>query len=206
MEIAVFDREGKTVDQLVIEEMVDEGMNTHLLFLAVKSYLDNQRRGTAKTKTRGEVSGGGRKPWRQKGTGRARHGSIRSPIWRGGGVVFGPRPRSYYFSLNKKEKRQAMLQSLLAKIKEGSLRVVENLLLEQPKTKEAVKLLTNLGLKGSTLVVTVSKNENILRSFSNLENVDVLPVNSVSTYHLLKFENVVFEKPAFLSLWEVLNK
>jgi large subunit ribosomal protein L4 len=206
MEIAVFDREGKTVDQLVIEEMVDEGMNTHLLFLAVKSYLDNQRRGTAKTKTRGEVSGGGRKPWRQKGTGRARHGSIRSPIWRGGGVVFGPRPRSYYFSLNKKEKRQAMLQSLLAKIKEGSLRVVENLLLEQPKTKEAVKLLTNLGLKGSTLVVTVSKNENVLRSFSNLENVDVLPVNSVSTYHLLKFENVVFEKPAFLSLWEVLNK
>ncbi|MDI3530763.1 MAG: large subunit ribosomal protein [Candidatus Atribacteria bacterium] len=206
MEIAVFDREGKTVDQLVIEEMVDEGMNTHLLFLAVKSYLDNQRRGTVKTKTRGEVSGGGRKPWRQKGTGRARHGSIRSPIWRGGGVVFGPRPRSYYFSLNKKEKRQAMLQSLLAKIKEGSLRVVENLLLEQPKTKEAVKLLTNLGLKGSTLVVTVSKNENILRSFSNLENVDVLPVNSVSTYHLLKFENVVFEKPAFLSLWEVLNK
>jgi large subunit ribosomal protein L4 len=186
--------------------MVDEGMNTHLLFLAVKSYLDNQRRGTVKTKTRGEVSGGGRKPWRQKGTGRARHGSIRSPIWRGGGVVFGPRPRSYYFSLNKKEKRQAMLQSLLAKIKEGSLRVVENLLLEQPKTKEAVKLLTNLGLKGSTLVVTVSKNENILRSFSNLENVDVLPVNSVSTYHLLKFENVVFEKPAFLSLWEVLNK
>ncbi|BER92818.1 50S ribosomal protein L4 [Thermatribacter velox] len=206
MEIAVFDREGKTVDQLVIEEMVDEGMNTHLLFLAVKSYLDNQRRGTVKTKTRGEVSGGGRKPWRQKGTGRARHGSIRSPIWRGGGVVFGPRPRSYYFSLNKKEKRQAMLQSLLAKIKEGSLRVVENLLLEQPKTKEAVKLLTNLGLKGSTLVVTVSKNENVLRSFSNLENVDVLPVNSVSTYHLLKFENVVFEKPAFLSLWEVLNK
>jgi len=206
MEIAVFDREGKTVDQLVIEERVDEGMNTHLLFLAVKSYLDNQRRGTAKTKTRGEVSGGGRKPWRQKGTGRARHGSIRSPIWRGGGVVFGPRPRSYYFSLNKKEKRQAMLQSLLAKIKEGSLRVVENLLLEQPKTKEAVKLLTNLGLKGSTLVVTVSKNENVLRSFSNLENVDVLPVNSVSTYHLLKFENVVFEKPAFLSLWEVLNK
>jgi len=206
MEIAVFDREGKTVDQLVIEEMVDEGMNTHLLFLAVKSYLDNQRRGTAKTKTRGEVSGGGRKPWRQKGTGRARHGSIRSPIWRGGGVVFGPRPRSYYFSLNKKEKRQAMLQSLLAKIKEGSLRVVEDLLLEQPKTKEAVKLLTNLGLKGSTLVVTVSKNENVLRSFSNLENVDVLPVNSVSTYHLLKFENVVFEKPAFLSLWEVLNK
>ncbi len=206
MEIAVFDREGKTVDQLVLEEVIDGEMNTHLLFLAVKSYLDNQRRGTAKTKTRGEVRGGGRKPWRQKGTGRARHGSIRSPIWRGGGVVFGPRPRSYYFSLNKKEKRRAMLQSLVMKIKEGSLRLVEDLSLEQPKTKEAVKLLTNLGLEGNVLVVTTSKNENVLRSFSNLENAEVLPVNSVSVYHLLRFENVVFEKPAFLSLWEVLCK
>ena len=206
MEIAVFDKEGKRVDQLVLKEVVNGEMSTHLLFLAVKSYLDNQRRGTAKTKTRGEVRGGGRKPWRQKGTGRARHGSIRSPIWRGGGVVFGPRPRSYYFSLNKKEKRQAMLQSLVMKIKEGSLRLVEDLSLEQPKTKEAVKLLSNLGLEGDVLVVTASKNENVLRSFSNLESAEVLPVNSVSAYHLLKFENVIFEKPAFLSLWEVLSK
>ncbi len=157
MELTVKDKNGKVVETMTIpDDVFPESTNVHLLYLAVKSFLDNQRSGTAKTKTRGEVSGGGKKPWRQKGTGRARHGSIRSPIWRGGGVVFGPVPRSFYHSLPKKERRQSMLLALADKMAGQALTVVDALDLSVPKTKEAASFLKALGVTEDQKVLCIT--------------------------------------------------
>ncbi|MCX6090908.1 MAG: 50S ribosomal protein L4 [Atribacterota bacterium] len=207
MDLEVKNREGKMVDSISLDDtLFSDTVNAHVLFLAVKSFLDNQRQGNAKTKTRGEVSGGGKKPWRQKGTGRARQGSNRSPIWKGGGVVFGPRPRSYYHSLPKNEKRVAMINAISQKIQENSIQVIDRLILDFPKTKEAVNYLRSLGLEGKVLFITKENQENIQRAFANIPDVRLLPLNEVNVYELLNTQHVVFEKEALSALQEVLKK
>lgn len=206
MELEVKDRSGKVVGSISVKENIlpEEG-NVHLLYLSVKSFLDNQRLGTAKTKTRGEVSGGGKKPWRQKGTGRARHGSIRSPIWRGGGIVFGPVPRCFYHSLPKGEKRKSFLLALSEKIGQQTLVIVDNLDFQTPKTREAVSFLNTFGISEGekVLLVTANRKEGVVRAFANLPLVVVKPVNEVNTYFLLWSKAVVMEKEVFLKLVEV---
>lgn len=206
MELEVKDRSGKVVGSISVKENIlpEEG-NVHLLYLSVKSFLDNQRLGTAKTKTRGEVSGGGKKPWRQKGTGRARHGSIRSPIWRGGGIVFGPVPRCFYHSLPKGEKRKSFLLALSEKIGQQALVVIDNLDFQTPKTREAVSFLKTFGIseREKVLLVTANRKEGVVRAFANLPLVVVKPVNEVNTYLLLWSKTVIMEKEAFLKLVEV---
>ncbi|MDK2896758.1 MAG: large subunit ribosomal protein [Candidatus Atribacteria bacterium] len=202
MELRVLNKEGKVVERLTLEESELE-VNHHLLFMSVKSFLDNQRLGTAKTKSRGEVRGGGRKPWRQKGTGRARHGTIRSPIWKGGGVVFGPTPRSFYHALNKKEKRVSVRQALANKIQAGKLVLVDSLDLELAKTKEAKSLLNTLGVGGKALVVPTQTKEMVKRAFTNLPRVKVLPADSLNAYWALWADWVILEKEGFLWLWGV---
>ncbi|NSW75737.1 MAG: 50S ribosomal protein L4 [Candidatus Atribacteria bacterium] len=206
MELEVKDRSGKVVGSISVKENIlpEEG-NVHLLYLSVKSFLDNQRLGTAKTKTRGEVSGGGKKPWRQKGTGRARHGSIRSPIWRGGGIVFGPVPRCFYHSLPRGEKRKSFLLALSEKIGQQALAIVDNLDFQTPKTREAVSFLKTFGISEGekVLLVTANRKEGVVRAFANLPLVVVKPVNEVNTYLLLWSKTVIMEKEAFLKLVEV---
>jgi|UniRef100_A0A7V4DDI9 large subunit ribosomal protein L4 len=205
MELAVKDRTGQVVETVSVDDEWLEGAeeNTHLLYLAVKAFLDNQRLGTAKTKTRGEVRGGGRKPWPQKGTGRARHGSIRSPIWRHGGIVFGPRPRSYYHTLSKKERRKALFLALREKIRTSSLILVEKIAFPVPKTKEGVRFLEALQTRGKVLIILQSADASVLRVFANIPDVTVKPVHEITTYFILNADWVVMEKEAFLSLLEV---
>ncbi|HOA98736.1 MAG TPA: 50S ribosomal protein L4 [Candidatus Atribacteria bacterium] len=203
MELEVWNKEGKVVDTITLEDTVLSDEDYHLLYLSVKAYLDNQRLGTAKTKTRGEVRGGGRKPWRQKGTGRARHGSIRSPIWKGGGVTFGPAPRSYYHSLSKKERRRALILALEEKINQGLLRLIEEIDFKSPKTKEAKQFLSSLtgDELRKVLVVTEESKENVRRAFSNLPDVRVKSVGELTTYFVVDSQLVVMEREAFSSLW-----
>ncbi|MEN3185929.1 MAG: 50S ribosomal protein L4 [Atribacterota bacterium] len=206
MELEVKDRSGKVVGSVSVREnILPMERNAHLLYLSVKSFLDNQRLGTAKAKTRGEVRGGGKKPWRQKGTGRARHGSIRSPIWRGGGVVFGPLPRSFYHSLPKGEQKKSFILALSEKIGQKALIIVDNLDFQMPKTKEAVSFLRDFGVSEGkkVLLITVMKKEGVVRAFANLPLVVVKPINEVHTYLLLWSNAVIMEKEAFLKLVEV---
>lgn len=203
MELQVWDKEGKVVDAITLEDTVLSDKDYHLLYLSVKAFLDNQRLGTAKTKTRGEVRGGGKKPWRQKGTGRARQGSIRSPIWRGGGIVFGPIPRSYYHNLSQKERRKALIIALQEKINQGLMRLVEEIDLESPQTKKAKQFLSSLsGEKlGKTLVVTENNKEDVRRAFANLPDVRVKSVGELTAYWVVDAELVVMERRAFSWLW-----
>ncbi|MBP9014988.1 MAG: 50S ribosomal protein L4 [Candidatus Atribacteria bacterium] len=203
MELQVWDKEGKVVDTITLEDTVLSDKDYHLLYLSVKAFLDNQRLGTAKTKTRGEVRGGGKKPWRQKGTGRARQGSIRSPIWKGGGVVFGPIPRSYYHSLSQKERRRALMIALQEKINQGLIKLVEEIDLESPQTKKAKQFLSSLsGEKlGKTLMVTENNKEDVRRAFANLPDVRVKSVGELTAYWVVDAQLVVMERKAFSWLW-----
>ncbi len=202
MELEVKDRAGQVVETVTLDdewlESIEE--NPHLLYLSVKAFLDNQRLGTAKTKTRGEVRGGGRKPWPQKGTGRARHGSIRSPIWRHGGIVFGPRPRSYYHALSKKERCKALFLALRDKLRESSLILVDRVTFPTPKTKEGVRFLEALQVRGKVLIVLQARDASAARVFSNIPNVVVKPVNEITAYLIVNTDWVVAEKEAFFSL------
>lgn len=202
MELEVKDRTGQVVETVSLDDewfgSIED--NPHLLYLSVKAFLDNQRLGTAKTKTRGEVRGGGRKPWPQKGTGRARHGSIRSPIWRHGGIVFGPRPRSYYHALSKKERRKALLLALRDKIQGSSVILVDKVDFPAPKTKEGVRFLEALQVQGKVLVILQSPNASAVRVFSNIPDVTVKPVNEITAYFVVNTDWVVAEKEAFFSL------
>lgn len=175
-----------------------------LLHAAVVNYLANQRQGTHATKTRGMVSGGGRKPWRQKHTGRARHGSIRSPLWRGGGVVFGPQPRDYSYKMPKKQKRLALKSALTAKLQDGELIVVDALNIDEPKTKKMVEVLKGLGINGhSVLVVTKDRDENVILSARNIPGVTVMRAQDINTYEVLVHERVVLTKDALQRIQEV---
>ena len=197
MEIPVINQRGETVGQVEIADSVfDVPMNHSLVHQAVVTYQANKRQGTHDTKTRGEVSGGGRKPWIQKHTGRARQGSIRSPQWRHGGIVFGPHPRDYRQDLPKKMKRLALKCALSEKIRRGGLICIDSLDSLDGKTRSMVSLLESLGLAGSTLVVTETSNTNVVRSGHNLRQVWTLPVNQLNAHEVLRRGTVLITQEA----------
>lgn len=207
--LPIYNTEGKEVDTLKLDSSVFDGViNTAALYQAICVYRNNQRKGLASTKTRGEVSGGGRKPWRQKGTGRARVGSIRSPLWRHGGIIFGPHPRDYSYTIPKKIKKVALKSALCAKAKENNLIVLDNFKIEKPKTKEAVKIFYNLRIKPlKRLLLLLDKIDNNLKKA--LRNIDFLDVNSAKetqAYEVLRHEKLIITKDALNELTKRLRK
>lgn len=180
--------------------------NTHVMHEAAVSQRASKRQGTHDVKNRSEVRGGGSKPWRQKGTGRARHGSTRSPIWVGGGTVFGPTPRSYGFKMPKKARRLAMRSALSSKVQEDNLVVLEDIAFNAPKTKEAVKMLDALDVDTEALIVTADRDANLIRSASNLPNAQVLTVDDVNVLDLLSYDELIITKDAAEKAGEVLSQ
>ena len=178
--------------------------NVPVMHQVVRAQRASWRRGTHDTKTRGQVRGGGKKPWRQKGTGRARQGSIRAPQWTGGGVVFGPHPRSYAFRVNKKEVKLAMRSALSAKLADGQLYVVEDFSFEKPRTKDAVAALKALGIEGRTTIVVADDAVNTYLSFRNIPTVNVLPVTAINTYDLIDNKALVLTAGTLSRIEEVL--
>lgn len=201
--VSVLNMEGKEVEKLELNDNIfGVEINEHLVHLAVVSQLANNRQGTQKAKTRSEVRGGGRKPWRQKGTGHARQGSTRSPQWTGGGVVFAPKPRDYSVKMNKKEKQLAMKSALSAKLAEDKLVVVDKIELEEVKTSVFAKILANLKAPKS-LVVTKDKNDKVVLSANNIPTVKTTATNSLSVYDILKYDKLVLTKDAVAAIEEV---
>ena len=202
--IDVYDIQGKKVSTVDLkDEIFGIEPNEAVVHSVLVNFLANQRQGTQSTKTRSEVSGGGRKPWRQKGTGRARQGSIRAPQWIKGGIALGPKPRSYKYSVNKKEKRLAIKSCLSSKVLEKELVVVDSLPLKEIKTKEMVKTLTNLKVEGKTLILLPEKNETVQKSARNIEGVKTTLVNTINVYDLLKYKNLVVTLDTVKKLEEV---
>ena len=202
--IDVYNVEGKKVKSVDLkEEIFGIEPNEAVVHSVLVNYLANQRQGTQSTKTRSEVSGGGRKPWRQKGTGRARQGSIRAPQWIKGGIALGPKPRSYKYTVNKKERRLAVLSCLSSKVLENELTVVDTLEMKEIKTKEMAKVLTNLKVEGKTLILLAEKNENIQKSAINIEGLKTTLVNTINVYDLLKYKNLVITLDTVKKLEEV---
>ncbi len=200
----VLDMKGKKVSEIELSESVfGIEVNDVVVHEALVNYLANQRQGTQSTKTRAEVRGGGKKPWRQKGTGRARHGSIRSPIWVKGGIAFGPKPRSYRYKLPKKVRALAIKSVLTTKFSNGDLIVVDKIDLKEIKTAEIVKVLKNLKITNKALVMLNEKNVNVQASSRNLENVKTTLVNTINIYDLLNYEKLVIDSQAIKSLEEV---
>ena len=203
--VQVIDTSGKKIKEVkASDEIFAVPLKEHLLYEAVINYRANQRQGTASTKTRGEVRGGGRKPWRQKGTGRARAGSTRSPIWKGGGTTFGPRPRDYSYSLPKKAKKTALKSVLSMKLAEKQLLIVDALKLKEPKTKEFIALIKNLKLD-SALIVDQHDNKNLFLAAQNVPKTKVIDVSQVTVYDVLNHNWLVLTKKAFDSLTERLK-
>ncbi len=204
MKVSVLDMTGNKVSDMELSEAVfGIQPNTSAMHLAVVSYLANQRQGTHSTLTRGQVRGGGRKPWRQKGTGRARQGSTRSPQWYHGGIAFGPKPRSYGFSVNKKVKRLAMKSALSSKINDDDLIVVDNVTLDSIKTKEMVKVFNALKAKKKVLMVLSDKDESVYKSVRNIQGAATALVGSLSVYDILNCDTLILVKDAVSKLEEV---
>ena len=202
--IDVYDIEGKKVNDVELNEDIFGIIpNEELVHSVIVNYLANQRQGTQSTKTRAEVRGGGKKPWRQKGTGRARQGSIRAPQWIKGGIALGPKPGSYSYKLNKKEKRLAIKSCLSSKVIENELTVVDKIELKEIKTKEVAKMLNNLKLAGKTLILLPEKNEVIQKSARNIEGVKTLSVNTINAYDLVNYNNLVITLDTVKKLEEV---
>ena len=201
--VSVYNIEGKEVDTIELNDAVfGVEVNEHLVHMAVVNQLANNRQGTQKAKTRSEVSGGGRKPWRQKGTGHARQGSTRSPQWTGGGVVFAPKPRDYSFKMNKKEKRIALLSALSSKVAESKIVVLDEFKLDEIKTKKFVEVMNNLKVENA-LVVLEGENKNVVLSGRNIPSVKVTATNEINTYDVLKYTTLVVTKAAVEKLEEV---
>ena len=201
--VTVFNMEGNEVGTMELNDAVfGVEVNEHLVHLAVVRQLANKRQGTQKAKTRSEVSGGGRKPWRQKGTGHARQGSIRAPQWTGGGVVFAPVPRDYEVKMNKKERRAALKSALTSKVQDNKLVVVDSLTLAEAKTKEMQKVLTNLKAD-KALVITAADDQNVAISARNIADVQTATVNTMNVYDVMKHKTVVVTKDAVASIEEV---
>ena len=202
--IDVYDIQGKKVSTVDLkDEIFGIEPNEAVVHSVLVNFLANQRQGTQSTKTRAEVSGGSRKPWRQKGTGRARQGSIRAPQWIKGGIALGPKPRSYKYTVNKKEKRLAIKSCLSSKVLENELVVVDSLPLKEIKTKEIVKALDNLKVEGKTLILLPEKNETVQKSARNIEGVKTTLVNTINVYDLLKYKNLVITLDTVKKLEEV---
>ncbi|WP_297435163.1 50S ribosomal protein L4 [uncultured Clostridium sp.] len=197
--LGLFNKEGQKIEDIQLNEVVfGAEVNGDVLHQVVVALLANKRQGTQSAKTRSEVRGGGIKPWKQKGTGRARQGSIRSPQWAGGGIVFAPKPRSYRQSVPKSMRLVAMRSALSSLVVDEKLVVLDNLEFNAPKTKEALSVLKAFEAK-KTLVITLESNENVYKSFRNVEGVAVLPLNNINVYDLLKYGKVMMTK-------EVINK
>ena len=201
--VTVYNMKGSEVGSLELNDAVfGVDVNEHLVHMAVVQQLANNRQGTQKAKTRAEVSGGGRKPWRQKGTGRARQGSTRSPQWTHGGVVFAPTPRDYTFKLNKKEKRAALKSALTAKVNDQKFIVLDELKLNAIKTKDFQEVLNNLKVDGA-LVVLNENDQNVVLSARNIPAVKTTQINSLNVFDVLKYKNVIATKAAVASIEEV---
>jgi large subunit ribosomal protein L4 len=201
--VAVYDMSGNQVGAIELDDGIfGVEINKHVLNMAVVQYLANQRQGTKSTKTRAEVRGGGRKPWRQKGTGRARQGSTRAPQWTGGGVVFAPKPRDFSFRLNKKVKRLALKSALTSRVQENKLIVLDQLTLAEIKTKEMQKVVTNLKLE-KALIVIDSESENVRLSARNIPNIKTAGIETINPYDILKFDTFVITKSAVAKVEEV---
>lgn len=201
--VKVFNMSGSEVGSIELNDSIFAvEVNTHVMHQAVVQYLANKRQGTQSALTRAEVRGGGRKPWRQKGTGRARQGSTRSPQWTGGGVVFAPKPRDYSFKLNKKVKRLALKSALTTKVNDGKFVVVDEINLPEMKTKEMVKVLNNLNVNKS-LVVLEDANEKAVVAARNIPTVKTASVSTINVYDILKYDSVVITKAAVEKIEEV---
>ena len=201
--VAVYNMEGKEVGKLDLNDAVfGVEVNEHLVHMAVLQQLANNRQGTQKAKTRSEVRGGGRKPWRQKGTGHARQGSTRAPQWTGGGVVFAPVPRDYSFKINKKEKRAALKSALTSRVQENKLIVVDELKLDEIKTKQFAQVMKNLNVE-KALVVINDNDQNIVMSAKNIPTVKVAQTNTINVFDILKYSTVVVTKDAVATIEEV---
>jgi large subunit ribosomal protein L4 len=201
--VGLFNKEGQKVGDLELNESIfGAEVNTDALHQVVVAQLANKRQGTQSTLTRAEVSGGGIKPWRQKGTGRARQGSIRAPQWIHGGVVFAPKPRDYRVSVPKSMRRVAMFSALSSKVAEKEIIVLDSLEFDAPKTKEAINLLKAFDAK-KTLIVTLESNENVYKSARNIQGISVIPVNNINVYDILKYEKFIITKEAVSKIEEV---
>lgn len=203
--VALYNMQGQQVGDIELNDRVfGIEVNKSVLHDAVVMQLASRRRGTAATKTRGMVSGGGRKPWRQKGTGRARAGSTRSPLWRHGGVVFGPQPRDYGYTLPRKVRRLALRSALSDKVQNGNIIVLDQLSLAQPKTKEMVKVLEALKVAEAALVVTAERDENVFKSARNIPGITPVAASGINVYDLLAHDKLVITKDAVAKVEEVL--
>ena len=201
--VGLFNIEAKQVGEIQLNDNIFAAeVNADAMHQVVVALLANKRQGTQSAKTRAEVRGGGIKPWRQKGTGRARQGSIRAPQWIKGGVVFAPKPRDYRMSIPKSMRRVAMLSALTSKVQNDEMVVLDSLTLEAPKTKEVVKMLNAFNAK-KTLIITAEANETVYKSARNIEGVAVLPVNNINVYDLLKYPKVIMTKDAVSKIEEV---
>ena len=202
--VSVYNMEGKEVGKIDLNDSIfGVEVNEHLVHMAVLQQLADNRQGTQKAKTRSEVSGGGRKPWRQKGTGHARQGSIRAPQWKGGGVVFAPVPRDYSFKINKKEKRAALKSALTDKAQSGNLIVVDELKFEEPKTKKFAEVLTNLKATRKALVVLADNDQNVVLSARNLAEANTTLTNTLNVYDIVNAKTLVLTKDAVAKIEEV---
>ena len=201
--VGLFNKEGNKIEDIQLNETIFAAeVNADAMHQVVVALLANKRQGTQSAKTRAEVRGGGIKPWRQKGTGRARQGSIRAPQWIKGGVVFAPKPRDYRMSIPNSMRRVAMLSALTSKVQNDEMVVLDSLTLEAPKTKEVVKMLNAFNAK-KTLIITAEANEIVYKSARNIEGVAVLPVNNINVYDLLKYPKVIMTKDAVSKIEEV---
>ena len=202
--VDVYNIEGKKVSDIELADSVfGIEPNENIVHSVLKNYLANQRQGTQSTKTRAEVSGGGKKPWRQKGTGRARQGSTRAPQWIKGGVALGPKPRSYRYTVNKKEKRLAVKSVLSSKVLEKELTVVDKLELKEIKTKSMVEALTALKVEGKTLIVLPENDKNVVMSARNIKGVKTISANNINVFDLLKYSNLILPVDTVKKLEEV---
>ncbi len=201
--VSVYNIEGKEVDKLELSDSIfGVEINEHLVHMAVVNQLANKRQGTQSAKTRSEVSGGGKKPWRQKGTGHARQGSIRAPQWKGGGVVFAPKPRDYSFKMNKKEKRLALKSALTSRVQDEKFIVLDELKLDEIKTKNFVAVLNNLEVS-KALVVLAENDTNVILSAKNVPNVKTILTNTINVYDIMKYDVVICTKDAVAKIEEV---
>ncbi len=202
--VSVLNMQGAEVGTLELKDSIfGVEVNEHLVKMAVVAQLANNRQGTQKAKTRSEVSGGGKKPWRQKGTGHARQGSTRAPQWTGGGVVFAPVPRDYSVKMNKKEKRAALKSALTSRVAESKFIVLDELKLDEIKTKKFVEVLNNIKVNGKALVVLDTVDETVIKSAANLPNVKTAQTNTINVYDILKYDTVVTTKAAVATIEEV---
>ncbi|MBS4535557.1 50S ribosomal protein L4 [Clostridium sp. D2Q-14] len=202
--VALYNLSGEQIDDIELKDSIfGVEVNQHVLYEVVKNQLANKRQGTQSVKTRAEVRGGGRKPWRQKGTGRARQGSIRAPHWVGGGVAFAPKPRDYSYTLPKKVRRLAMKSALSSKVLENELIVVDELKMEQPKTKEMGNILKNLNSSKKALIVMDEKDDNVIKSARNIPGVSTTLVNTLNVYDILNYDTFIITKDAAKKVEEV---